>query len=303
MLFNVLPIIIFFGSLVIVIGLVLRRLPDISTIRVDTIAEAKVATTKRLLLLTRLRRKAIKAAESFWAGTLIRRQSLQVWLITLTQKLSEFEKKHRSKKLKADVNPESIEGMLGRADKLRSGQELKPAEELYLEVIRNDHRNAAAYFGLGLLYEQMEELAQARQAYEYAARLQKDNPDVWLAIARVATEENRHSETRAALERALALSPKSAEIAIMLGDVDLTGSDYQSAIKSFGAAVELEPSNPRYLDRLLEACILAGEKRMAVETLRRLTEVNPENQKLGELRERLATMGSKARKKILTTVE
>ena len=52
-------------------------------------------------------------------------------------------------------------------------------------------------------------------------------------------------------------------------------------------AVELEPKNPKYLDLLIETVILCGDKDLAERAFNELRMVNPENQKLAVLRERI----------------
>ena len=297
MLFNILPVIIFFVCFVIIIGLALRRLPDIATIKVDTIAEAKAAATKRQLLIERLRRKAVSVISQFWKATLHSRLVIKAWLIKFGKLLTELEKTYRPRRLSSTAGLDPVSEMLRQADKLRQAEAYKDAEKIYLEVIRNDHRNANAYLGLGLMYEAMEDHGQAKQSLEYASRLDRDNPQIFIALARVAEEQGRYSEARSAWAEVIALEPQVAEHRVALGDAAIMDKDFNSAKMSFQSAVELEPLNPRYLDRLLEACILAEDKNMAVEALRRLSEVNPENQKLVEFRQRVAVLSRRSRKK------
>jgi hypothetical protein len=55
-------------------------------------------------------------------------------------------------------------------------------------------------------------------------------------------------------------------------------------------ALEIEPNNPRYLDTILEISIIKKDKVLANETYKRLKEVNPENQKLAEIKEEIAEL-------------
>jgi tetratricopeptide (TPR) repeat protein len=296
MLYNLVPVIIFFIALAGIVGVFLRRLPDIATIKVNTIAEAKTATTKRQILLQRLKRRILAASRGFWTRTSASRDLGRAWLIRLSQQLTEFEKSRRAKNPAPAKELSTITDMLLHAGNLKEQNNLAEAEKIYLEVIRNDHRNAEAYFGLGLVYEAMDDRTEARQAFEYAGRLNKMDAGVWAAFGRVSLEDSRYDEARGALEKALSIDPDLVEVGVMLGDIGMLEKDFGRALQAFASVVEKEPSNPRYLDRLLEACILAGEKRLATETLRRLTEVNPENQKLLDFRERIAKMGRSPKK-------
>ena len=52
-------------------------------------------------------------------------------------------------------------------------------------------------------------------------------------------------------------------------------------------AIELEPQNPKYLDLLAEVAILCRDKALAERAYNDLRLVNPENNKLADLRERI----------------
>ena len=66
--------------------------------------------------------------------------------------------------------------------------------------------------------------------------------------------------------------------------------DKASAGQQFKAALELEPKNPKYLDLLIESGIKIGDKELAKEALRNLRDVNPENKKIKEFKNRIETM-------------
>ena len=52
--FNTLPVLIIFLAVAVIIIIVVRRLPEITAINVDTIPEARAADVKRQLLIQRL---------------------------------------------------------------------------------------------------------------------------------------------------------------------------------------------------------------------------------------------------------
>lgn len=296
MLYNIIPIILFFGSVTVVIGIVLRRLPDIASIRVETIAEAKAAATKRSILIDRLRRKFMTTTTQLWVGTTAHRAKALQTAKALATRLQQLEKTYRPM-VEKKQEPKTVAEMLVRANELREQERYGEAEKLYLECIRVDHRSADAYFGLGVLYQLQEEYAQARQSLAYATRLRHNDPAAYVALARVEIEETKYADARAAFAKAIELEPEVIEHRIELGDVAMMEKDYDAAVEAYQGAVAKEPSNPRCLDRLLESSILLGNKRLAVDTLRTLTDVNPENQKLLEFRQRVAELGSKGKKR------
>ncbi len=300
MLFDVIPVLLIFLAVVVIAAIVLRRLPDISTLNIETIAEAQNATAKRQLLAERLGRKLTSAASQAWQSTSTARQTVAAQAQKYYDQLLEWEKRTKAAKASKEPLPlgdRAVATLLADAERARE-ENRDDAEAMYLEVIRMDHRNASAYFGLGLFYAAHEQHEEARQALEYAARIDKKNPEFFAKLAEVATIDGRHADALGAFSKAAALDPMNIEYPIGIGDAALALEDYAQAVSAFEAAVALEPSNPRCLDRLLEACILLGNKRLATTTLKRLEEVNPENHKLLEFQKRIAAMPSRSKVKV-----
>ncbi len=298
MLFDIIPVLLIFVAVVIIAAIVLRRLPDISTLKIETIAEAQTAAAKRQLLAQRLGRKITSAATALWQRTSSERATIGAKAQTYYNQLLEWEKKTKAaKKVEVPLGDRAVTTLLADAERAR-GQDRDEAEAMYLEVIRMDHRNAPAYYGLGLYYAAHNQREEAKQALAYAARIDKKNPEVFLALGRINTEAGHYSEALEAFAKAAALDPANIEYPIGVGDAAMATEDYEQAATAFEAAVALEPANPRCLDRLLEASILLGNKRLASATLKRLSEVNPENQKLLEFQKRILGISSRTKVKV-----
>ena len=60
-----------------------------------------------------------------------------------------------------------------------------------------------------------------------------------------------------------------------------------TALEAVRQAVELEPDSPKYLDMMAEVSIKCRDKQSAEDAFQKLRMVNPENQKLDVLRERI----------------
>ena len=63
--------------------------------------------------------------------------------------------------------------------------------------------------------------------------------------------------------------------------------ELEDAKQNIQEALDLEPNNPRYLDLILDLSIIKKDKESALYYLEKLAEVNPENNKLNELSERI----------------
>ena len=52
-------------------------------------------------------------------------------------------------------------------------------------------------------------------------------------------------------------------------------------------AVTIESGNPKYLDRLIELSIILKDKNLAETSLSKLKEINPENKKINEYKDKI----------------
>ena len=157
------------------------------------------------------------------------------------------------------------------------------AEKKYLEAVKLDQRNAEAYRGLGQIYLDSKNYAQARETFEFLVRLSSKEQ----SSAGHAVDHRRESGPCAA--------PAAVQAEIAKSYFDLSNAcramgDVAGAKEALEGAVAHEPANPKHLDLLIEACILVGDKGRAMEVFGQLKAANPENQKLQSLYDRIAAM-------------
>jgi tetratricopeptide (TPR) repeat protein len=81
-----------------------------------------------------------------------------------------------------------------------------------------------------------------------------------------------------------------SEIYFSLSRVEKEGDNLDAALENIREALDLEPNNPRFLDLILDLSIIKKDKELATESWEKLTAVNPENNKLGEWREKIAAL-------------
>lgn len=273
MLFNVLPVLLIFTALGVIIVVVLRRLPEITSINTETIPEVRVADVKRQLLARRLERKMRYAMMAVWESTAALRSGAKEKAILYYQKLSKLEEHHRhsaTTKVNDVVGTDSSSPtptdqpsqLVRDANSERQAGRLSEAERLYLEAVRLDPRRVDAYLGLGLIYRVQRQYKEAIEALIYAKKLSHDNPS----------------------------------IAVTLGEVYIEAGRPRKALPILRVVLKTEPTNEHCLDRLLEAAILLGEKKLALATLSTLTEISREYPKLVSFKQRIAAIPSRPRR-------
>ena len=77
-----------------------------------------------------------------------------------------------------------------------------------------------------------------------------------------------------------------------MAEIFLIKGDNDNALTMIQNALTLAPKNPKYLDFLIELSILINNKYLAEITWDKLKEVNPENQKLAGLQERIQAIAT-----------
>lgn len=254
--FDIIPLVVIILSLAGIIIIAVRKFPALASIDVSAIPREKEAEVKEKIITERFERKTLSALRKIilpfklWFKDQIKK---------IHVKILELEKYYQRKpKVLEDVKDLElkIKKLLVLAEEFVKEGKLKEAEEKYIEIISLDHRNIAAYKGLGDIYLAEKNYEFARETFEYILKIKPDDVDTYINLG--------------LLWKAL--------------------NDNEKALNYFNQAVTIEPKNPRSLDFLLEMSIILGNKLLANETFKKLKEVNSENQKLKEFEERIKSM-------------
>ncbi|MEK7139112.1 MAG: tetratricopeptide repeat protein [Patescibacteria group bacterium] len=164
------------------------------------------------------------------------------------------------------------------------------AEQKFINALSLDARDVEAYQGLGELYTQQGNLEQAKETFEYILKINEDDFAAHSRLGNLALAQDKLEEARAHYLRSVELDAAAAVHHYDLGQVYQRQGELSAAHDAFQKAHGLEPRHPRYLDALLEVCILLGKKLEALTVYDQLAAVNPDNQKLPDLKERIAAI-------------
>lgn len=154
---------------------------------------------------------------------------------------------------------EACRTYIASAEVAATSGEFTEAEERYLACLKINPKHRDAYLGLASLYRKRKEGGLAEETLRFLRKLYPDDHEVLAVLAMVLQEQGQGS----------------------------------AALKEIQAAIALAPRNPRYLDFATDLAIMEQNRRLAAELLSQLRAANPENQKLAEFEERIATLGSK----------
>jgi len=261
MIFNIIIGVVVAGSLGVVVFLIIKSFPKLSRIDTSTISSEKQAEVKSSLMEERLERKFKQA------GGLVEKVFKPVFNV-IFESLTKFREiiktraKHYAERSKAKKEPsledrenirQKVNKLFTEAEEFYKNEDWSEAEKKYLEIISLDMKNIEAYEKLGWAYFEMKDHEHAKETFEFIKKI----------------------------------NPKDSEIYYGLGKICLELDKKEEALINFKEAVMLSPNNPKTLDALLDTAITLKDKYLANSTYDKLKQVNPENQKLEELKNRI----------------
>ncbi len=163
-------------------------------------------------------------------------------------------------------------------------------EAFYLEKKCNeatiDKPNSTdAWFHCGFWMAYQGKLDEAEEAYQKSIKLDSDNTDAQLQLAKIWVIKKRFDEAEAILNSLLAEDSHNAEILYQLGEI-LTDEDslkksrkrqLRTGIYYYQTALTISPKNDKILSQLGRTFTLLGDHKQAFENLKKAVEINPQN--------------------------
>lgn len=232
-----------------VAAIILRKIPQLSLIDVGAVPKPKDEEVKERILIERIQRRLeqMKRYAKIVASFLDKffSKTREVWskLRVIEQQLMMRDK-------------DKIAILLKDAE-IKLSQSPEEAEKIYLEIIKKDTKNIAAYNGLSEIYTQGKDWQEAKQILRFLIKL----------------------------------NPKNfVKYSFILAKIEMEEHNYGRAMKLVGQIIQKGATEPRYLDFFIEAAIMDGNRQMAREGLQLLQKINPENGKIEDFQERIEQM-------------
>lgn len=250
--YNIIPLILILLSIGVIVFITVRKFPVLSNVDVEKIPEEKEKRFKEKIISNRLKRSVFK-----WSSKLIRLfgpiwRAFGNFFKWLWGKLHEMKEGYKSGLvLKGSGAPGKINELFKEAEDLMRKSDYEGEEKKLIEIINLDNKNIEAFKKLGSLYLERKSFNEAVETFRHVLKLTEGKDD---------------------------------EIYFDLSLAGKETGDFVNALANINGALELEPNNPRYLDTLLDISIMNKDKEIALKAYKKLKEVNPENQKLSDLK-------------------
>ncbi len=294
--YDYIPFVLIVGSLAVLLRLIIRKYPQLTLIDVDGIPQVREEKKKDEFLRKRVEKKANEDKTKSKAHVDKYLKMFKQWQLHFREYVGKIErtvlKKHEEKQEK-----EPEEKKIKRAEKTESlvvmGQRamerhaLDDAENNFIEAIRLNAKDKAAYYGLVCVYIKQGQLDEAEQTGKYLLSIDKDNDQAYVRMAEVAEQKGNVGKAIEYLQHAVLISDIFPQRFDKLAYLLKEAGENESAMEAATQALELEPENPKYLDNLLDLAIMVSNKVLAEETFAKLRMVNPDNAKLGAFKQRL----------------
>lgn len=136
-------------------------------------------------------------------------------------------------------------------------------------------------------------LAEAGRILDKAQALDPDNPDLWVAIARLRFRGGEHLTAIAAADRALELDPDHAPALLMRALMVRDAHGFADALPWFEAALAADPTNADVRAEYAATLGDLGRHREMLEAVRGLAEIAPRDPRVFYLQAVLAQRGGK----------
>ncbi|MDA1038420.1 MAG: tetratricopeptide repeat protein [bacterium] len=246
-------------ALIVLFIVAARHIPQLRALNVESDEKEKTRRVKEAIILKRLSRgsePAIKVGKLLKA-IFVHVRSLGRRSIHRLRALEEHyqDLKHRGEKGTV-LNTDELTKAMDEASQLVRDEQFSQAEKKYIEVISLNPRKVHAYESLGRLYTKIKQYDQAEQSLRFA----------------------------------LKLSPQDASVRASLGELYMQEEQWSRAMEELAIAIEKRSGNPKYLDRYIESALMAKKPIEAKDGIGKLKASNPDNQKIKEFEERLASL-------------
>ncbi|MFH0873632.1 MAG: tetratricopeptide repeat protein [Candidatus Komeilibacteria bacterium] len=210
----------------------------------------------------------------------------------LQQRLQQLEREYRRiihKDLSSEVKKsKAIEDLLIGARTYLDQGEYAKAEEVLIDALSLNDHNVEAYFILARVYQGKKELDHARETLEYLLRLtHNEDPQVFEQMAALSLERGNLKEAEEEYLRSISLDENNYLYYFELAGIYRDMEELVQALEIAKKALVLAPNNPKILDFLIELAIAQQDKIEAKQYLERLMEVNPDNNKIEDFRQRI----------------
>lgn len=282
----ILAILIF--SVLALLVLIFKKLPELRTLDISLIPQEKQDSIKIKILeakFLRQKKEAQKKMSQALEPLKVRAKSI---IKKANDNISSLEKKYKKQEEIDEIKNKSINELFVEAEAFIDSNDFAPAEKCLIEIIFRDNKNINAYEKLAELYRLNKSYNQAEEILKYLIKLKTVRFKKNKGGENHKKDKGEEAETE--MLQSLDLDRELSSYYDDLAKVYELTDKKEKALDYYLKANVIEPNNPKFLDKIVNLSIELGDAGLAKKTYRRLKETNPENAKLSEFAEALEKM-------------
>jgi len=158
-----------------------------------------------------------------------------------------------------------------------------------IERAKNEPENFEAQYAAGNMYYQIDRFDEAVKYYANANRIL---PDHYLTLVRLGNSSyglGKYEDAEKWYGEALKIKPDDVDVRTDFGTTFFLREpkDFDRAIKEYKISLEINPKHEVTLQNLCAVYLEKRDKQNLQETLARLEQVNPQNPKIAEIKQKL----------------
>jgi tetratricopeptide (TPR) repeat protein len=237
--YQILPNIIFIFSVLGILLIILRRLPEATAQQIE---EAKEPEAHQKLIEKGLPAQAFSKVSVF-----LKLRIKQIWNFALEAKdlkphaVAGYKMKKIFGGKLAGTKPEAVKPL--------TMQEVRN-EQYYLDQIKIQPKNLVHYDALGKYYLDQDNLSDAKDIYQYLVNHQPQSPDFQARLAYCFYQSKDFSKAAEHYEKSIGLDSTQPNRYYNLGLSLESSGKHLEALKALNKAIEQEPENPKYKQAL-----------------------------------------------------
>jgi tetratricopeptide (TPR) repeat protein len=150
---------------------------------------------------------------------------------------------------------DGIQVLLQKLDEANQSGDLKQAEALCREIIRERPNSALGYIRLGFVYKHVQDLPKALSAFQSAARVEPGSFDAQYDLGEAYLGAGQPGKAIDSLSEAVRLRPHSGQAHRLLAQAFVEAGETRGGLEQFLQSVESDAGNPEAWYDLGQACL------------------------------------------------
>jgi len=150
---------------------------------------------------------------------------------------------------------------------------------VYRRNIRQNPQDYESYFGLGYVYDKLENYIEAERYYQKAVEINPNYHSAWNNLGVLYNDLQKYEKAIKIFQKLINLNPDDYEVWNNLGSVHVRLKNYENAIEAYQTAIKIQPTYYQawYNLGIIYADLQSYNK--AIETYQKAIEIKPEHHK------------------------